>query len=193
MPTRSAEFNHPLICSTAGPGAGGLPVDGSLLSVEPAGAVALGALKAGGNPTATGSAVSVDPQAVTIRLVETLGAPTDVTLSSTVGRITDVLAADLVETAQRGGDPLSLHGFQIATLRARFAVDPVIDSTGRALAPDAEAAQPLYARYWLHNRGPAPLGGLPAVAHLHPEAVLAAPGRRCGCGSVRPATAATPP
>jgi alpha-mannosidase len=34
----------------------------------------------------------------------------------------------------------------------------------------------LYARYWLHNRGPAPLGGLPAVAHLHPEALTANPG-----------------
>jgi alpha-mannosidase len=32
-------------------------------------------------------------------------------------------------------------------------------------------AQPLYARYWLHNRGPAPLGGLPAVAHLHPQSL----------------------
>ena len=39
-----------------------------------------------------------------------------------------------------------------------------------------EAAQPLYARYWLHNRGPAPLGGLPAVAHLHPQSATAEPG-----------------
>ena len=43
------------------------------------------------------------------------------------------------------------------------------------LAPDAEIAQPLYARYWLHNRGPAPLGGLPAVAHLHPHQLTAEP------------------
>jgi alpha-mannosidase len=34
----------------------------------------------------------------------------------------------------------------------------------------------LYARYWLHNRGPAPLGGLPAVAHLHPHQLTAAAG-----------------
>jgi alpha-mannosidase len=52
----------------------------------------------------------------------------------------------------------------------------VIDADGAVLAPDAEEAQPLYARYWLHNRGPAPLGGLPAVAHLHSEAVTASPG-----------------
>jgi alpha-mannosidase len=44
------------------------------------------------------------------------------------------------------------------------------------LAPQAETCQPLYARYWLHNRGPAPLGGLPAVAHLHPHRLSAAAG-----------------
>jgi alpha-mannosidase len=175
MPSRSAEFNHPLLCVTAGAGGGGLPADGSLLTVEPAGAVALGTVKAGGNPTATGSAVAVNPASVTIRLVETLGAATDVTLSSSVGQIGELLATDLLENP-RPGDPRALHGFQIATLRARIDTAPVIDTAGRSLAPDAEPAQPLYARYWLHNRGPAPLGGLPAVAHLHPEAVIAAPG-----------------
>ena len=174
MPTRSAEFNHPLLCMSTDAG-GGLPADGSLLTVEPARAVALGALKAGGNPTATGSAAAVDPASVTIRLVETLGAATDVTLSSSVGQIGELLAADLLENP-RPGDPRALHGFQIATLRARIDADPVIPAAGRSLAPDAEPAQPLYARYWLHNRGPAPLGGLPAVAHLHPEALIAAPG-----------------
>jgi alpha-mannosidase len=44
------------------------------------------------------------------------------------------------------------------------------------LAPQAETCQPLYARYWLHNRGPAPLGGLPAVAHLHPHRLTATTG-----------------
>jgi alpha-mannosidase len=48
----------------------------------------------------------------------------------------------------------------------------LLDADHTVLAPEAEAAQPLYARYWLHNRGPAPLGGLPAVAHLHPQHVV---------------------
>jgi hypothetical protein len=39
----------------------------------------------------------------------------------------------------------------------------VADAT---LGPDAEPAQPLYAKYWLHNRGPAPLGGLPLAVHV---------------------------
>lgn len=177
MASRSAEFNHPLLAVPISSGSAGLPADGSLLGVQPAGAVQLGALKARGNPTATGSAVVVDPAEVTVRLVETRGATTDIELSTSVGSLSEVVATDLLEVARAGDDPpLTLHGYQIATVAARFDVAPVIDATGEALAPDAEAAQPLYARYWLHNRGPAPLGGLPAVAHLHPETLTAQPG-----------------
>lgn len=176
MPSRSAEFNHPMHCVPVAGGSGGLAADGSLLSLEPAGAVQLGALKTAGNPTATGSASVVEPGSVTLRLVETLGARTAVTLSSSVAEISDLLSADLLEAPRAQGDPLHLHGYQIATLRARMQGLSVIDATDQVLAPNAEPAQPLYARYWLHNRGPAPLGGLPAVAHLHPEAVNAAPG-----------------
>ena len=80
-----------------------------------------------------------------------------------------MIATDLLENSRAATGPaLQLHGYQIATVAARLDAPAVIDATGQALAPDAEAAQPLYARYWLHNRGPAPLGGLPAVAHLHP-------------------------
>ena len=57
----------------------------------------------------------------------------------------------------------------------RLNLPQVLDADHTELAPDAEAAQPLYARYWLHNRGPAPLGGLPAVAHLHPPHIDAEP------------------
>jgi alpha-mannosidase len=159
-------------------GSAGLPSDGSLLTVEPAGPVALGALKATGNPTAVGSAGVVDPANITFRLVETLGARADVQITTSVGEVTDITAADLLEQPRRNDKhPLNLHGYQIATLATHFDVEKVIDATGEKLAPDAEPAQPLYARYWLHNRGPAPLGGLPAVAHLHPEAVAAQPGQ----------------
>ena len=177
MPSRSAEFNHPLIAVTVDEGSGELPADGSLLSVEPERTVQLGALKVRGNPTAIGSAAEVDPTAVTIRLVETTGAPTDIALSSPVGTLSELKSADLLEVARLADDPpLHLHGYQIATVAARLKAGPSIAAGQVPLAPDAEAAQPLYARYWLHNRGPAPLGGLPAVAHLHPEAITAAPG-----------------
>jgi alpha-mannosidase len=179
IPSRSAEFNHPMVCVVAGDGIGTLAADGSLLRVEPAGAVHLAALKIGGNPTATGSSAALDPEDVTIRLVETRGTTTEVNISSGVGGVSAVMSADLLETARGNGEPpLRLHGYQIATLLARLDVHAVLDADGAALAPEAESAQPLYARYWLHNRGPAPLGGLPAVAHLHPEAVTAEPGER---------------
>ncbi|MGB2812863.1 MAG: NEW3 domain-containing protein, partial [Mycobacterium sp.] len=177
MGSRSAEFNHPLLAVLAGEDGGELPADGCLLRVEPARTVQLGACKVAGNPTATGSSAEVDSASITLRLVETTGAPTDVTISSPVGELSEVVAADLLEAPRpTGGPPLRLHGYQIATLGARLEAMPLIDAGEVALAPDAEAAQPLYARYWLHNRGPAPLGGLPAVAHLHPEALAAAPG-----------------
>ena len=177
MPSRSAEFNHPLIAVTVDEVGGELPADGSLLSLEPQRTVQLGACKIGGNPTATGSSAEPDPTAITLRLVETTGAPTDIALSSPVGTLSDLVSADLLEAARLADDPpLRLHGYQIATLQARLDATPLIDAGGVRIAPDAEAAQPLYARYWLHNRGPAPLGGLPAVAHLHPEALTAGPG-----------------
>jgi len=178
MPSRSAEFNHPLQGVPISSGSGGLAADGSLLSVSPAGAVALGALKPRGNPTATGSATEVAPSSIILRLVETVGAPADVQISSAVGTVSEVIATDLLENSRAADAPaLRLHGYQIGTVAAHLEAPLVIDATGEHLAPEAEAAQPLYARYWLHNRGPAPLGGLPAVAHLHPEALTAAPGQ----------------
>lgn len=173
--SRSAEFNHPMVVVTASEAAGVLPPDGSLFSVQPAGVVQLGALKPTGNPTATGSAAPVDPAEVTVRLVETCGATTDIAVESGVGSVSLTAAADLLEKRRGAPDP-NLHGYQIASLHARLDVTPVLDWVGATVVPDAEEAQPLYARYWLHNRGPAPLGGLPAVAHLHPEAVTASAG-----------------
>ena len=61
VPERSAEFSHPLLPVTSSVSLGGLPATGSLLQVEPVGAVQLGALKAAGNPLAHGSAQRVEP------------------------------------------------------------------------------------------------------------------------------------
>ena len=75
VPARSAEFSHPLLAVVGnGSAAGGLPGWGSLLEIQPAGSVHLGALKAAGNPLASGSSQAVDPtEAVAVRLVETSG------------------------------------------------------------------------------------------------------------------------
>ncbi|HEU4360866.1 MAG TPA: NEW3 domain-containing protein [Mycobacterium sp.] len=176
IPTRSAEFAHPLLAVLPGEAIGGLPASGSLLGINTTGAVQLAALKAAGNPLADGSAVPVDPAAVAVRLVETHGAGARVTIDCPIGNLGPVGRADLLERPQGPAGPV-MHGYQITTLLARLELPRMLEAdTALALAPHAEAAQPLYARYWLHNRGPAPLGGLPAVAHLHPHRVSAAPG-----------------
>ncbi len=179
IPARSAEFGHPLLAVTASDRVGGLPDTGSLLQIEPAGAVQLGALKAAGNPLARGSAHPVDPGRVALRLVETRGGDTDVIVRSPLGTVSELHPADLLERPRlrsRSRAVTGLHGYQICTALARFELPKLVDGGDAVLAPEAETCQPLYSRYWLHNRGPAPLGGLPAVAHLHPHRLTAAPG-----------------
>ena len=171
MPSRSADFGQPLLGVVAHhpPDSGGLPPWGSLLEIEPAKAVALGALKVAGNPTARCSARHVDAQdGIVIRLVESLGRTVDVEVHSGLRSVDTDDRLDLLEqpVAASGN---RLHGYEIATLRAQLNLPRVLDADRAQLAPEAEPAQPLFARYWLHNRGPAPLGGLPAVAHLHPR------------------------
>jgi alpha-mannosidase len=183
MPARSAEFSRPLMAVAENTrAAGGLPPWGSLLEIEPAGKVALGTLKAAGNPLAAGSGRPVDPSdGVAVRLVETSGGTTDVVVHSGLRRVSAASRVDLLEQPRVQGlvsDSMTLHGYEIATVLTRLNMPQVLEADHTVLAPDAEAAQPLYARYWLHNRGPAALGGLPAVAHLHPQHMAAEPNSR---------------
>jgi alpha-mannosidase len=187
IPARSAEFSRSLIAITEDTrAAGGLPLWGSLLEIEPAGKVQLGALKAAGNPLACGSGQPVHPSdGVAIRLIETSGTTTDVVVRSGLRRVSAASRVDLLEQPRLQQSPtmwgpqasagVRLQGYEIATVLTRFNLPQVLEADHTVLAPDAEAAQPLYARYWLHNRGPAALGGLPAVAHLHPQHVDAEP------------------
>jgi alpha-mannosidase len=179
IPSRSAQFSHPLLAVAAPGRPGRLPPVGSLLRIDPADSVQLGAVKAAGNPLARGSAKPVAPGTVALRLVETTGKSARVSVGSELATVHPLQPADLLEEPPenpgRGHRSVDLHGYQVATVRARLDVPAPAASTAE-VAPQAEAAQPLYARYWLHNRGPAPLGGLPAVAHLHPQSATAEPG-----------------
>lgn len=178
LPSRSAEFSHPLQAVTEkAHAASGLPAAGSLLEIEPAGKVQLAAVKAAGNPLESGSSQRVHPSdGVAIRLVETCGETVDVTVQSGLRRVSGAARVDLLEQRQSSQpDELTLHGYEIGTVHAQLNLPRVLDAEHTVLAPDAEAAQPLYARYWLHNRGPAALGGMPVVAHLHPQSIDAEP------------------
>ncbi|MGV0626438.1 glycoside hydrolase family 38 N-terminal domain-containing protein [Mycolicibacter minnesotensis] len=176
IPQRSAQFADPLRAVPVAGGDGPLPPSAALLRVDPVDGVELGALKAAGNPVERGSARPVDPTTVTLRLVETRGTGAAVTLHSDLGAVQLLGRADLLEQPSRHPVPDRLHGYEIATVTAALDVESA--GTGRPLAPEAEAALPLYARYWLHNRGPAPLGGLPVIPAVHPHRVDAAPGAR---------------
>ena len=173
MPLRSNEFSHPLRGVLDHGADGDLPARTALLSVGDG--VRLEALKLCGNPTPEGRAAP-PPGRAALRLVETRGRPTEVRLQSGVGAIRRLARTGLLEDGSRPVANLELHGFEIATVTAEFG-DADRAGEPAVLAPDTEAAQPLYARYWLHNRGPAPLGGLPAVAHLHPHRLAAAAGQ----------------
>lgn len=173
IPGRSAQFAHPLLAVVSGRSAAGtLPPAGSLLHVEPADSVHLAALKVAGNPLTAGSGQAVDPSVVALRLVETTGAGASVAVGSELGAVSGLRRADLLERPSERVPLLDLHGYQVATVLGRLELLG-LPTSRTALAPSGETAQPLYARYWLHNRGPAPLGGLPAVAHLHPTLVAA--------------------
>ncbi|MER7751989.1 glycoside hydrolase family 38 C-terminal domain-containing protein [Kitasatospora sp. NPDC097643] len=164
LPAQGQEFNHPLYARPAPAGQGG-PLPGALswLRVEPQREVLLGALKPAGNPIAHGSAASAGPE-LTVRLVESTGLGTTASLGGALG-LADLRRADLLERPLGPAD-LNLTGSQIATVLA----DPAVTAPGGGpiLGPATEAAQPVHARYWLHNRGPAPLGYLPVSIGVSP-------------------------
>ncbi|MBB2770857.1 UNVERIFIED_ORG: alpha-mannosidase [Mycolicibacterium obuense] len=173
----SAEFSRPLLAVAGGSHEGGLPAWGSLLEISPPGSAALAALKVTGNPLAAGRSAAVDPaDGISVRVVESRGASADVAITSGLHRLAADCRVDLLEQPVDGDGALRLHGFEIATVSGRLHLPKVVDASQVTLATEAEAAQPLYARYWLHNRGPAPMGGLPAVAHLHPSRVAVSAG-----------------
>ncbi|MFD0574321.1 hypothetical protein ACFQ0T_40210 [Kitasatospora gansuensis] len=170
LPSQGQEFNHPLLARLAPAQDGPLPARHSWLRVSPEREVRLSTLKPTGNPIAHGSAAATDPGAgITVRLVESTGLGRTAELDGAL-RLTALHRADLLErplecppepTSARVG----LDGSQIVTLAAR----PVEARSGGApLGPVAEAAQPVHARYWLHNRGPAPMGYLPVSVGLAP-------------------------
>ena len=115
IPARSAEFSRPPqgVAESSG-AAGGLPESGSLLEIEPAGTVQLGALKAAGNPLAGGSAQHVHPSdGVAMRLVRKHQAPPPMSWSAGVRRVSASAHIDLLEQPRvqnLWSEVLTLHG-----------------------------------------------------------------------------------
>jgi alpha-mannosidase len=173
------DVNHPLAAVPAPAHEGKLAATTSFLSVEPAGKVVLTALKATGNPLASGrQAGEVD--GITLRLYEAAGEQVTARIHTTLP-LGDTHRTDLLErplTPLPAGT-IHLTGMEIATVTAALAgqqgsvtgsngsgaaLKP--EGSGVALGPEGEPYQPVYTRYWLNNTGPAPAGNMPVAVHL---------------------------
>lgn len=163
----SAEFARPLHAVLTTPDTPSLPGSGSLLRAEPADRVRIATVKAAGNPLVRGSAAPADPRRrVAVRLVGHTGSPVRARLSSDVVALTELSSANLLEEPGTALETIEVGGCDAVTVLATPTVDSTVD--GEPLGAEAEPAEPLFAKYWLHNRGPAPLGGLPLAVHLDP-------------------------
>ena len=150
------------------------------LSVEPA-TVTLGALKPRGNPLAAGrTGALTGGDTVTVRLRETSGRP--VTARVRFPGVSAAWLTDLLEESD--GAPLrveddavfvDLPAFGTATVLVRGddppQTPPALGGATRPPEPPWEPVQPVYTRYWLHGKGPAPAGNLPVAVHLSPVRV----------------------
>ncbi|MCW6009052.1 glycoside hydrolase [Micromonospora sp. CPCC 205371] len=167
------EANHAVRVDEAPASPGRLPARLSLGSVEPA-HVILSAVKPRGNPMASGLPGDVDPRdGVTLRLYESSGAPATAKVRLH-GGLTAPERTDILEAGERR--PLTvdneavvvdLGAADVATVIAR----PSSAAPSTSPSPVVEPAQPVFTRYWLHNKGPAPVGYLPTTVHVSPSSL----------------------
>ncbi len=185
MPARGQELSTPLLAVLADGSAGDLPPVHSLLTVEPARDVLVATLKASGNPVAQGASTPADPaRAATLRLVESTGRRTTARVTWRTTPLRSVARADLLEEprqsleVQDGTLEVELAGSAIETLVVTLDRPARQGTSTAVLGAATEPARPTYSRYWLHNRGPAPMGFLPVTVSITPVLARCAPGNR---------------
>ncbi|WP_431893903.1 NEW3 domain-containing protein [Nonomuraea sp. bgisy101] len=167
LPAAGQGFSTPLLPRVLPAQGGDLPPLHSLLRVDPPREVLFSTVKATGNPLAHG--VSAEQDGVTIRLTESTGLGATASLHSPVLDLDGLVRSDLLE-GPGTQDTLSLAGAEVAT----FVAPAPLDRSSAVLGATAEIAQPVYSRYWLHNKGPAPLGYLPVSLAASPALVTSA-------------------
>ncbi len=188
---------------------GAVASDLSLLTVEP-GNVTVSALKPHGNPLAAGRPVPAagGEHVITVRLRETAGHATTARIGLAAG-VEAAWLTDLLEENDGVALPVAdgatfvdmpAFGTVTAALRVRGTVIATGSGTGTGTdaGQQAEPIQPVYTRYWLHSKGPAPAGNLPLALHLSPTRVAlpddaeSATGPATGSATVRLTVAAGP-
>ncbi len=176
------DYNHDLLACETGLHPGRYPAAASLASAELP--VMVSALKPRGNPLAAGRAGP--PQradGVTARLRD-LGsrAPAGARLTLFTG-ITAAEALSLVEDGpvvdgpgrvRAGQAEVTVAAAGTVTLGLSVPADAAGPGPAPAPAPATapEPAQPVYTRYWMHGKGPAPAGNLPVAVHLSERRVV---------------------
>jgi len=189
-------FTEPLLALVSEPHPGALPPVASLLSVEPAGAAVVTAVKPVGTPLASGRDPLEPIEGIAVRLYEAVGQRATVRLrlrapvaaaarADLLDRETGPLAVD-----RDGSVAVPLGPCEVATVLLRPApsdpgaggpagaaglpasvpagvrLDDVGDASGVELV--AGPGGVVSARYWLENAGPAPAGNLPVSVHVEP-------------------------
>jgi len=188
-------YNRPLIGTLANPHPGVLPRSARLLGVRQAegpGRAIVGAVKPAGNHLASSGHAPAEPgegAELTVRLYEAEGHGTDVTLESRFG----MTGARLVNLLEEGpgedlafvkGDPparsvaVPLQPGQLATVRLSVPRFPGVnvDALASPEALETEPAQPVFSRYWLHNKGAAPMGNQALAVHALATSLVVRPG-----------------
>ncbi|MGI5284065.1 NEW3 domain-containing protein [Nonomuraea polychroma] len=171
LPAAAQEHITPFLTRTLNAQDGDLPPTHSLLTLSPPRDVLLSTIKATGNPHAHGRTAERD-HGLTIRLIESTGLGSRVEIGSPILPLDDLTRSDLLERPGAPASDLNLTGFEVATYLAPAPPSP----SEPELGPTAEQAQPVYSRYWLHNKGPAPLGFLPISIAISPGLVTSAEG-----------------
>jgi hypothetical protein len=143
----------------------------------------LSALKPHGNPLASGQPGRPGRAAgVTIRLRDADGLPAG-PAQAQVSLLHGVTAARVTDLTEHDDGP----AVEVAEGRALIAVPPAglvtmtaqpapggLAEPGTAGGTGIEPVQPVFTRYWLHGKGPAPAGNLPVAVHLSPGQVTLA-------------------
>jgi len=192
-------FNTPLVATVEPCHDGVLPPVTSLLDVGSS-QVVLAALKPAGNPLASGRAAGThgasgglgapadEPVGVTARLYESSGRPGSASLrlhptwSIETARSCNLLEEETAtETVDDdGGVALRLGPGQLRTVcldvRRRSGRSGSAPTPTAPAVASVEPAQPVFSRYWLHNKGPAPIGNQTLAVHVAPRWLRAAGG-----------------
>ena len=180
FPVAGQEYSHRLLACETDLHDGPLPAATSLASVTPAG-VDLMAFKPRGNPIAP--LAQPDPaDGVTVRLRDLAGRNGGTTAAvrlftgASAATVTSLLEDADRQPAGRGDGVVTavVPERGTVTLAIRPDVTPRQDAPLAAAPP--ELAQPVFTRYWLHGKGPAPAGNMPVAVHVSPARLALRPG-----------------